>query len=287
MDKQKETSYSQELSAEELEAIFSGPPLADTISFESGEADLDSLAEKLLHNFDVNIDLSSEISVASGEKTDSISAEQQLEPTAEKVVSAPSALPQQGQLGASLSAQLSSMAVSASDIAARRMAKSEYEVNTFAASPEKKAEIASLVESDQNKEEIKSAVFPSDSPEALRERIKAYQGQSREKNIVAQSLGIVFSFGFTVAAVIMAFWWLGRRATEYIGQPWPFYSLTILGVLVGLYSGALVLKPFLKGTVPLVPSKTSPNIDLESGINKLDKKTENQAAAETINSGKD
>ncbi|MGM9991493.1 MAG: AtpZ/AtpI family protein [Candidatus Bruticola sp.] len=268
MDRHNEPSYSQELSAEELEKIFSGPSLADTISLDN-EEELSAAAKELLNDFNINSDLLSEVfPEEKGEEAQIVFDKFDTGLAVGQSADILSSSLNQNSCSNSLSSQLNSMAVSAADIAARRTYKSEYEANTFVVPADKKAEItASLSAMDQNEKE-ESAAPSSDSPEALRERIKAYQKQSREKNVMAQSLGIVFSFGFTVAAVIMAFWWLGQRAAEYSGLSWLFYIFTIFGVLVGLYSGALVLKPFLREIISPTPSKNSHNNDSESKINK-------------------
>lgn len=253
MDENKNRLNDQELSVEELEAIFSGPSLADSLDSEVDREELARLVQNVLKKTEPKSESSLPSSLSSTEST--TAAEPKNKPTAAAEVnaqnSATSSSIQNKQLGSSLSSQLNLMASGAADIAARRTSESEYEVSTFAAVPEKKAEIQAVSLAQKQDDEV--AGPEPDSPEALRERIKAYQESPKEKNLMAQSLGIVFSFGFTVAAVILAFWWLGQRAVEYSGLAWLAYPFIIFGVLLGLYSGALVLKPFLKGALPVVP----------------------------------
>ena len=254
MDENKSRLNDQDLSVEELEAIFSGPSLADSIDSEADREELARLAQNILQPTEPQ-DESSLKSSPDSEKTLSDVTDSEAKRATISEASPPKeiGLPdvKDKHLGASLSAQLNLMASGASDIAARRTSKNEYEVSTFAAVPEKKAEIQAVSLAQKQDNEV--AGSEPDSPEALRERIKAYQERPKEKNLMAQSLGIVFSFGFTVAAVILAFWWLGQRAVEYSGMAWLAYPCIIFGVLLGLYSGALVLKPFLKGALPVVP----------------------------------
>lgn len=247
---------SQEMSVEALEAIFSGPSLADSVEAESDQEELTQFAQKFLSELETD----SGASLVSNQKPQAlltvVKNEVAQSEESRRLARDNSILSKdvEGEsLGASLSAQLNLMASSASDIAARRTAQSEYEASTFAAIPEKKAEVQAVSETLSQEEEL-PALDPN-SPEALRERIRAYQEKPKEKNLMAQSLGIVFSFGFTVAAVILAFWWLGQRAVEYSGNTWLSYPFIIFGVLLGLYSGALVLKPFLKGALPVIPPR--------------------------------
>lgn len=253
MDENKNRLNDQELSVEELEAIFSGPSLADSLDSEADQEELTRLAQNILNQAEPQSE--SLQNFLGSAKSPLTVAESETNQAATTETKAPSSTSLSGiqskQLGDSLSSQLNLMASGASDIAARRTSKNEYEVSTFAAVPEKKAEIQAV--SLAQKQDNEAAGPEPDSPEALRERIKAYQERPKEKNLMAQSLGIVFSFGFTVAAVILAFWWLGQRAVEYSGMAWLAYPFIIFGVLLGLYSGALVLKPFLKGALPVVP----------------------------------
>ncbi len=253
MDENKNRLNDQELSVEELEAIFSGPSLADSLDSEVDREELARLVQSALKKTEHKSEslLSSSLS-----STESLTAaEPKNNQAATTETKAPNSISLSGiqnkQLGESLRSQLDLMASGASEIAARRTSKNEYEVSTFAAAPEKKAEIQAVSLVQKQNDEV--AGPEPDSPEALRERIKAYQERPKEKNLMAQSLGIVFSFGFTVAAVILAFWWLGQRAVEYSGLAWLTYPFIIFGVILGLYSGALVLKPFLKGALPVVP----------------------------------
>ena len=253
MDENKNRLNDQELSVEELEAIFSGPSLADSLDSEADQEELTRLAQNILNQAEPQSE--SLQNFLGSAKSPLTVAESETNQAATTETKAPSSTSLSGiqskQLGDSLSSQLNLMASGASDIAARRTSKNEYEVSTFAAVPEKKAEIQAVSLAQKQDNEV--AGPEPDSPEALRERIKAYQERPKEKNLMAQSLGIVFSFGFTVAAVILAFWWLGQRAVEYSGMAWLAYPFIIFGVLLGLYSGALVLKPFLKGALPVVP----------------------------------
>ena len=277
MGENKSRSDSQEMSAEALEAIFSGPSLADSIDTESDHEELTRFAQKFLSEFEA----SSEASVVASQNPQALS-----EAVEDKVVQSRKSELQKDKftlsnavegkpLGESLGAQLNLMASSASDIASRRTARNEYEASTFAAVAEKKAEIQAISETQSCAEE--SPVLDPNSPEALRERIKAYQERPKEKNLMAQSLGIVFSFGFTVAAVILAFWWFGQRAVEYSGRTWLSYPFIIFGVLLGLYSGALVLKPFLKGALPVIPS--SKNKQKSDDTPSTDSKTADEKVA--------
>ena len=84
------------------------------------------------------------------------------------------------------------------------------------------------------------------SPEALRERIKAYQAQNKPAGMAMHAVGMVFAFGFTIATVIVFFWWLGQKISIYTGLEWPKYACIFLGVIIGLYSGGLLLMPFMK-----------------------------------------
>ena len=84
------------------------------------------------------------------------------------------------------------------------------------------------------------------SPEALRERIKAYQAQNKPAGMAMHAVGMVFTFGFTIATVIVFFWWLGQKISIYTGLEWPKYACIFLGVIIGLYSGGLLLMPFMK-----------------------------------------
>lgn len=244
MEENKSRLNDQELSVEELEAIFSGPSLADSAA---NREELVDFAQKVFNQTE------------GGSKplsgTDARAQELSLDDSDRNVVQRTdiNKNAQNKSLGSSLSAQLNLMASGASDIAARRTSQSEYEVSTFAVVPEKKAEVQAVSEVQSPTNEELSLPDPN-SPEALRERIKAYKEHPKEKNLMAQSLGIVFSFGFTVAAVILAFWYLGQWAVECSGRTWLAYPCIIFGVLLGLYSGALVLKPFLKGALPVVPS---------------------------------
>ncbi len=253
MDENKNRLNDQELSVEELEAIFSGPSLADSLDSEADQEELTRLAQNILNQAEPQSE--SLQNFLGSAKSPLTVAEPETNQAATTETKAPSSTSLSGiqskQLGDSLSSQLNLMASGASDIAARRTSKNEYEVSTFAAAPEKKAEIQAVSLVQKQNDEV--AGPEPDSPEALRERIKAYQERPKEKNLMAQSLGIVFSFGFTVAAVILAFWWLGQRAVEYSGLAWLTYPFIIFGVILGLYSGALVLKPFLKGALPVVP----------------------------------
>lgn len=237
MDGNKHRSNDQELSIEELEAIFSGPSLADSVDSEADSPELTKLTQEILSQWAAT----KEVPDASNPEPSRLSAQPEL---SESTQSKPP--------GTFLKAQLNLMASGASDVAARRTYKSEYEVSNFTAASEKKAQIQAVSTAPPEDEEVPP--LDPHSPEALRERIRAYQEKSREKNLVAQSLGIVFSFGFTVAAVILAFWYLGQRAVEYSGLAWLAYPFIIFGVLLGLYSGALVLKPFLKGALSTAQS---------------------------------
>lgn len=253
MDENKSRLNDQDLSIEELEAIFSGPSLADSIDSEADREELARLAQSVLNQTESKGEPLLKSSFNSGkELSNAINPEASHATVPEKNLPKEMGLSniKDKHLGTALSAQLNLMASGASDVAARRTSEKQYEVSTFAAAPEKKIEVQAI--STVQEQDNESAEPEPNSPEALRERIKAYQERTREKNLMAQSLGVVFSFGFTVAAVILAFWWLGQRAVEYSGRAWLAYPCIIFGVLLGLYSGALVLKPFLKGALPVV-----------------------------------
>ena len=84
------------------------------------------------------------------------------------------------------------------------------------------------------------------SPEALRERIKAYQAQNKPAGMAMHAVGMVFAFGFTIATVIVFFWKIRQKISIYTGLEWPKYACIFLGVIIGLYSGGLLLMPFMK-----------------------------------------
>lgn len=267
MDENKNRLNDQELSVEELEAIFSGPSLADSIDSETDREELVRLAQNVLSQTEPKSESLPKSSPDSEKSLSNVTDFETTRATTSEISPSKAIGPfdiENKHIGASLGAQLNLMASGASDVAARRTSKSEYEVSTFAAAPEKKAEVQAV--SALPEQDNKNTEPEPNSPEALRERIKAYQERPREKNLMAQSLGIVFSFGFTVAAVILAFWWLGQRAVEYSGRAWLAYPSIIFGVLLGLYSGALVLKPFLKGALPVVPLAKDKAKDTNSPI---------------------
>lgn len=148
--------------------------------------------------------------------------------------------------GPSLTKRLQAMAQGASHQAANRQRDLELERSLLEKLPPQPTP-EPLPKSEPKEESPRPDLKELDprSPEALRERIRLYQqGEARQPGAL-QAVGVVFSFGFSIAMVILFFWWLGGQVEAASGSRGLFYLCVALGIVVGLYSGFLVLRPYL------------------------------------------
>lgn len=88
---------------------------------------------------------------------------------------------------------------------------------------------------------------PPDSPEALQRRIADYEkGRRKSDSSGLQAVGFVFSFGFTVAAVIFAFWWIAEHLIAWTGWTWLMAPFILVGAVFGLFMGLYMMLPYLR-----------------------------------------
>lgn len=88
---------------------------------------------------------------------------------------------------------------------------------------------------------------PPNSPEALQLRIADYEkGRRRLDSSGLQAVGFVFSFGFTVAAVILAFWWIAEYLVAHTGWNWLMAPFILAGAVFGLFLGIYMMLPYLR-----------------------------------------
>lgn len=88
---------------------------------------------------------------------------------------------------------------------------------------------------------------PPDSPEALQRRIADYErGRRKSDSSGLQAVGFVFSFGFTVAAVILAFWWIAKYLIAWTGWTWLMAPFILAGAVFGLFLGLYMMLPVLR-----------------------------------------
>lgn len=99
------------------------------------------------------------------------------------------------------------------------------------------------------------------TPEALQKRISEYEsGKKSLDSSGLQALGFIFSFGFTVAAVVFAFWWMAEYAIAHTGWDWLMAPFILVGAIFGLFMGFYMMAPYLR------------NLDRKKGSGQ-DKKT--------------
>lgn len=257
-------------SPEELEALFSGPaldsacvPLAESSAEVHQLEDID-VDELLSHLKELSGRPTGNGLAYDGSSSLNTAANAELKADIATVFAKNIGVAAENSSKKSLSRSLASMARSAGDIAARNSEalnrQSGSSVLRFTNGP-------GIPISDVQAEAVPDAfplkddtygVAPQEvakktaeeldpnSPEALRERIKAYQAQNKPAGMAMHAVGMVFAFGFTIATVIVFFWWLGQKISIYTGLEWPKYACIFLGVIIGLYSGGLLLMPFMK-----------------------------------------
>ncbi|MBQ7528372.1 AtpZ/AtpI family protein [bacterium] len=134
---------------------------------------------------------------------------------------------------------LSSVAISIAD--RKRLGVDDAEIVDTA--KEENIQRSDDVEVEDNREE------DEDSPEALQRRIERFKSKSAQRrggNRSLQAVGLVFSFGFTIAAVILAFWWLAGQLVNYTGWTWIEGPILIIGVVAGFFSGGYMLAPYMR-----------------------------------------
>ena len=257
-------------SPEELEALFSGPaldgacvPLAESSAEVHQLEDID-VDELLSHLKELSGRPTGNGLAYDGSNSLNTAANAELKADIATVFAKNIGVAAENSSKKSLSRSLASMARSAGDIAAR---------NSEALNRQSGSSVLRLTNgpgipiSDVQAEAVPDAIPLKDdtygvapqevaketaeeldpnSPEALRERIKAYQAQNKPAGMAMHAVGMVFAFGFTIATVIVFFWWLGQKISIYTGLEWPKYACIFLGVIIGLYSGGLLLMPFMK-----------------------------------------
>lgn len=246
LNKKAETSGDPSL--EELEALFSGPPLDE--NSEDGEIDFKKLASDL--GFPENADTADIIDYIAGTRPELFTMDDGLGGHGGSPFGFKSGAG--SDFGRTLDANLSAMASGAAEIGARR-AEAEQKAGRASAAARSSAvsrsesvpgpETSVPAEASESADSEITEIDP-DSPEALRERIKAYDAAGRTDYSGIRAAGIVFTFGFTVVAVMLGFWWLGRKAAEFTGMGWLLYAGLFAGIFMGMFSGAVVLKPFLR-----------------------------------------
>ena len=257
-------------SPEELEALFSGPaldgacvPLAESSAEVHQLEDID-VDELLSHLKELSGRPTGNGLAYDGSNSLNTAANAELKADIATVFAKNIGVAAENSSKKSLSRSLASMARSAGDIAARNSEAlnrqsgssvlrltngpgipiSDVQAEAVPAAFPLKDDTYGVAPQEVAKETAEE--LDPNSPEALRERIKAYQAQNKPAGMAMHAVGMVFAFGFTIATVIVFFWWLGQKISIYTGLEWPKYACIFLGVIIGLYSGGLLLMPFMK-----------------------------------------